>query len=294
MMEKLKNLTLLALVMLLSSCLYQPGNCGKCVSQKLYFEYKDAAGNDLLNQYVSSARLYIYDDSGAFVKKIDVTNTELSMNDGIELDMASEGLYKVICFANTSSESVITNIDSFSNAKLSLSESSKSADPLYYGLANFSVLKNRPENVLVKLNSIHVRFELAVKGFDEDSAPNVEFQKGVSSYNFYGAPIKLSSREHMVLNGAYNSDKKAMVYSFNFLKPASKDRAMNFVLNHESLNEPNTFSLNDFISDKYPNVNIADQLKEIKLEMLIEFKGIDIEISIPDWDSIDTGAGGVS
>lgn len=116
-MYKLRNLFYLLILLVLPSCIHDSDNCdGPSTDDlKLDINYKDSSGKDLLKEYVSSAKLFIYNKYGDLVGTQDINNMALNSK-SIGLLVPTEGSYSVVCWANVGEHTTLAQIDKRSDA----------------------------------------------------------------------------------------------------------------------------------------------------------------------------------
>lgn len=291
-MRNLKYLIILLCTLVLTGCLMPEGDCTQCQYPKVYFSYKDDAGADLLNKYVTSATLYFYDRKGNLVDKQIVSESQIKANEGVSLKDLPQGNYRVIVWANLGNRTNILSPGSVNGTQLKVGSTSsnvqESADALYYGSELFILSAGLNSNIVVNLNSIHVKLSIAVKGLSKTDLPQLHLSYLQSTYNFLGQPIE-STSINFTPKATYDESKKSHISSINFLKPKSKLKNMVLKLSHQQLTKAINININEFIQTHYPAVDITNLSKEINLEMLIELDGVSVILTIPDWTDTDTG-----
>lgn len=278
------------LLILLSSC--SKDYCDSCNSAKqikLFFHYQDKNGVDLLSENINSAILYIYDDYGTLVTTQQVDKKTLEENLGLGIEVPMEGSYSIACWANITDKTIIRNNDRIEDALVECVGTS-SSDPLYFASSSFVFKKNKKQNIDINFRSKHVKFEVFVKGVKKIGNLSLEIENVFSSYNFSGNP-KQASFITLKPFFEYDSSKNLFSASFNFLKP-SKVFSRNIILHliHPSIEgKVYNYDIINYIKDKYPLIDITNLMEETDIKMLIEFQGVDLNITIPDWEDIETG-----
>lgn len=290
-MRKFKYTAILfCLISLFSSCI--TGDYDDCIVYKypkIYFSYKDDMGNDLLNQYVSSATLYIYDASGNLVYTLPVSEQKMKANNGVQFSDLTEGNYKIVAWANMGKNTSISDVKTLDKSLLKTNSlATESTDPIYYGSETFKLVKGSNADIKIKLNSIHVKFSITVKGLDKLETPKLNLNNLQSTYNFLGKATDATGIEQKPTM-AFKEDSKDFYSAFNFFKPKSTLANMILKLSHSQIPNGLTVNINEFIKNKYPNIDISNLNREIKLDMLIEFNGIEAIITIPKWEDKETG-----
>lgn len=288
-MYKFRFILLLLILLIYPSCIHDSEDCDDISSDnvKLDIEYTDSSGKDLLKEYVYSAKLFIYNQSGDLVGIQDVNDLE-SNSKSIGLLVPTEGDFNVVCWANVGENSSLMYIDKQNEAYIEHLSSTLASDPLYYGECSFNFTNGVKQSLKLNLRPIHIKLRLTVKGLESTNKLSVNLTNSLSSYNFDGVPNQ-NARITLTQTLNYVEQKKGFVANFNVMKPKTINNDMVIKLESSFLSKPLQFNLIDYIREQYPNINISDLYKEIMLDMLIQFDGLDVTISIENWDDINTG-----
>lgn len=290
-MKKTNLIILLLLFILLPSC--SKDYCNRCNSAdqiKLFFHYKDKNGKDLLSDNINSAMLYIYDEYGTLITTQQIDKKTLEENKGLGVEVPEEGLYQIACWANLTDKTVMRNSDILGDA-LAENVGVSSSDPLYFGSSSFNFKGGIKQNIDINFKSKHVKFQVYVKGINKIGNLGLTLDNVPMSYNFSGTPIQ---SVYFTLKPLFEYDEinKGFVSNFNFLKPKILNRDITLSLQHPDIaGKTYTYNIIEYVKEHYPSVDITDLSDEVKIRMLIEFQGMDVTVSVPNWEDVETGGG---
>lgn len=288
-MPKFKLIYFVLLLVALSSCVSQDNN--DCTSTRMTFSYSIDGHNNALDKHIDHATLYIYNESdGSLIKTINVNKSEIRSLDGVDLKLDA-GSYTTICWANMSNNTRVTSEKHLEDARimnigLASNKEGNTCDPLYWGKRTFQVQKDRKVLVDISLKSAYINLEVNLIGFNK-TLPSMTTKNVASEYNFNRELIP-SRQANYKTNFSYNANNNAQQA---ILRVFRIQRNNPILINLQPSDSQNIeIELQKVILEKYPNLNFDRE--DITLAINIEFNGVDITITIPDWE-INNGNVGI-
>ncbi len=287
-MPKFKLIYFVLLLVALSSCVSQDNN--DCTSTRMTFSYSIDGHNNALDKHIDHATLYIYNESdGSLIKTINVNKSEIRSLDGVDLKLDA-GSYTTICWANMSDNTRVTSEKYLKDARimnigLASNKEGNTCDPLYWGKRTFQVQKDRRVLVDMSLKSAYINLEVNLIGFNK-TLPSMTTTNVASEYNFNRELIP-SRQANYKTNFSYNANNNGQQASLRVFR-IQRNNPIHINI-QPSTNHKIDLELGSIISSKYPNLNFDQE--EITLAINIEFNGIDVTVTIPDWEHKDTEAG---
>lgn len=269
--------------------------CKTCVQTKVFFDYHDGKGTDLLAQELYGASLFIYNDVGALVKNINITQHDVHNPLGVDLELPLDDDYTMVCWGNMGQKSVLEGKEYLLDARVKATKSTQiptamaPSDPLYWGLEKYyfaSKHNNASRVISVDLKPKHISFDVTIQGFGSDM-PQLTVEHALSQYDFYGNAVsKVYSTVQPKLS--FVSSLKGYQSTFNVLRPQSLEN-MYVLLSSAEMIEPKRIDVQKIVREHYPNLDLTKD--KIKIEILIKYSNLSVEITIPDWSTNDTNVG---
>lgn len=290
---KLRYSFIVLVLFLLVGCKSEP--CKTCVQTKVFLTYNDGRGRDLLAQELSGASLFIYNDMGNLVKSVNLSQQDILNPMGVDVELPLDDEYTLVCWGNIGRNSVLESKDDLQKAKLKSARSASNStmlattDPLYFGIEKYyfaSKYNNSSRIVMVDLVPKHISFEVTIQGF-EASVPQLTVEHALSQYNFYGKAVsdKYSTVQPKI---DFVSSIQGFQSTFNVLRPQSLEN-MYVLLSSAEMIEPKRIDVQKIVREHYPNLDLTKD--KIKIEILIKYSNLSVEITIPDWSTNDTNVG---
>lgn len=265
----------------------------------LKFLYSDAQGTDLFAENISQVDVFIYDSQDRLVQKKQVNESALNTFTGTELSL-EPGTYRIVCWANALQKTRFENenvTDLFKNALLinadiDANNTAPNGDALYYApfpTQSFlvTVAPEKIETKEIAFASAHIRIEVFVKGFEDRLnsqgsllPPAVQLTDISSGYDFQmQTSAKMISfldiAQYQIIDG-----QSMAVIKFN--TPLFKeDTSTQLLIKKQSGGATvTTIDLKDFIQKN--NISFSGN-QPIVIPILIEYKSVGIDITLPGW-----------
>ncbi len=290
----------------------------------LNFRLPDEAGECSFLDHVVTTTTAIYDDAtGNFVQQIARTDDHHREFKGLRLKL-EPGVYRVVSWANHGEN---TRMNRHETAHLVPGDShltyhsimpngrTGDGDALYYapagdpvtrasshGAGEYYTMEVHPETGhegTLDFRHAHRRIEVYVKGFDSNGSttPVIELGGLPSAIGFIGmekhagqglVTAQLASQMGTVVSG--DREERVAVSPFHvfYLHTADHDIDVN-IIDPNTNEEIYTTKLNKPIGPIDPATD--DPAKQRVLRILVEFKSVGVEVSVPDWrlQDIDYG-----
>ena len=282
-MQHFKLLLVVALMLILGGCIHD--DLKDCPTINLTFSYFADEGEEVIEDYIHSGKLFIYDEQGALVCTQAISNDKLGKGKYVSLALPT-GKYTAICWGNAEANTVLTNTDQMNLARLSAhgygtSTPISTNDPLYWGQKEITVASNpdRQKVELVQMHSAHIKLDIRLKGLQHATAtihvhslqPEVDFINDATTApltTYIPQVVEKDNIQRAFLHVLrFGSSNTIQVEVFKNQQAESLKVDLN-----EILRENDLFSL------------LSSSREEITLTLLIEFFGLDAEVTIPAWD----------
>lgn len=249
------------------------------------FDFSGSNNNQPIEKYINSAKVFVYNSKKELVRTQPVSQEELKNPRGIELDIPLGEEYTAVCWANVGSNTSIQGSENLTSSKVQ-TVGGITSDNLYYGVSSFHFGSNsQAEQRLVRMDfkSAHIKMNISVKGFAE-AFPRIRIEGLQAIYDLQGNGVSEFSHFFMP-EVAYDNTEKAYSARLSILKPQSIDKTI-IKVSHAG-NDPIAINLKQFLSNYYPNINLSSG-KEVVIDLVVEYNGVNVTVTIPNWNSNDT------
>lgn len=286
-MKYAKNLLFLLCIVLLTGCIKD--DLSDCDNVLLRFTYLGDGATDIFRQKIERVNLYVFDaETHTCVLSHTLNQSEL---DGQEMSLRlAPGSYQAVCIGNAYESTKIERKDGSDFAQMRFRCQSaetdgliNSTDPLYHSLKDFVIPEGEKVEELIPFKSSHIDVVVEVKGYvDEVSAsapgaPVLKMDKLPAWTDFENTPSLDETVEIVPVSAVENG---SYVYRFNIMRNVLQS-SLHFC---NSLGEE--LDLLDFplkIAEFVENNKIDLSKQEALLPILIEFKSLQVEVTIPEW-----------
>ena len=292
MIKKLFYLCLpLVLFVLLTSCIKEDyDDCERC---KLTFTYTGDESHDIFPQKITCVSLFVFDKNDCLVQTKRIEQNDLKAYQGTKLNLGP-GTYRIVGVGNDYDLSEVTGTSNNDMSRVIVHHPNalsggliEGNDSLYLGQKTITIPSTYWYQDEVAFRSSHLKVSYTVKGYIETS-PELATR----------AQSRLELRVHNLLPQTDFNNRahgKTVTYDpelkfhpdgaihqgyFNILRHA-KDSDVEFELVDKSSGEVvHTLKLKDFLA-KYPQIDVTKQ--EVLIPIIVEFKNMDVTVTIPDW-----------
>lgn len=295
MYNKFKILIATLSVVVLTGCFSDKDYCVSCNATRIVFTYNDSDGENILDKHIRSALLYVYNNKNELVRTQEVSKEELVSKRGVTVDVPLNENYTAVCWANKTGLSDVSLQQNSNSTFIQSTQMTRgnntinSHDDLYHGLTTFSFTDgDAAEKRVVELafKPLHIKMDVVVKGVKQDKLPTFRLSGKMPKFNLKGEIDDLEYKELVPLF-KYDDNKGYFRSSFSILNPQSLDGVVLQASTEDT--ELARIDLKEFTTKNYPTLNLKSRF-EIKIEMLIEFNGVKIDVIVPQWSDSDTGA----
>lgn len=291
--------TILITLFLPSCCCDFYDDLTKCKTPHLLFSYQADGTEEVLNQYIHSGKLFVYDDKGELYMEKELTTNDLE--EGVYLENIHSGKWDIIAWGNVGSYTKIENNNSLTEAVLSTLPNKENnlfqtTDSLY--VARFSLnVKELPKDGKVTLSfaSAHISFDVLIKDFDsfksnENSTIQLAINKAGTQYIFADItkekPISITPHPFFPIL-KHSSKENIYRARFELFRIENMDNLtlnINEIIGEQSITRK-PIPLFDYLAE---NRIPFQGRNEVNIPIMVIFKGnLDIHIEPFEWGIIN-------
>lgn len=293
LLKTISSLLFSTLLLLMGSCIKE--NMEDCPQIHFFFSYMANGESNVIGDYIDDGILYVFNYSdGQYINKFPVSKMQLTSKERFSISLP-EGRYRVVCWGNASTNTLLPNSKSLDESlvghpdyKDELSVLSTN-DHLYYASSELTVQSGKSSLCEVAFISAHINLEVYVKNLVD--IPIIEFHHLTPLYDFEMNavyPYSVSYRPQV------NIDIENKQYSARFqtLRFATDNPITMEILNSSGVSVYQ-LALADFMAknELYRRTDTrtitTEGINELTIAILVEFKGLDVNVSIPDWEAGD-------
>ena len=273
---------LLTLVLLFCVSCINENNRDDCYNARILFNYNADGEANVISDYIQSAKLLVYDDSGSLYTSLHVSKLTLASKEGLLIDLP-KGRYSFVCWGNYDKYSQLTEEESIATSRIQATgylDSSKieSNDHLYYGIETIEFKEGFNVTKVLDFSSAHINLEVAVKGFRVK--PALHINNLMPQYDMYMRPTKEYSTSYWP-TFEFNEGFKVYISRFQVLR-FNNNNPLELVVEFPGLREPMSISIAEFMKSFNPILTVEDK-QEVTLSILIELTDLGVVVSIPNW-----------
>lgn len=262
---------------------------------RLEFFHTDDKGVDLFKNNIHDVEIFVYDLNGLFVTKKHIDKQKLNNFAGTDIGL-SPGSYRIVIWANTFDKTQIYKPEKgsfFSDARVNFGLPnaqgvSTGGDPLYYASYYTANVKSPSlDTATIKFRSAHVKIEVYIKGFIDNSSggqallPIVEITDIYAGYNFDLEPFDPSI---IYKDISTNKTKEGnQLAAAEFYTPLFEENKLTKVIIRKQSDGSvvTIINLEDFIKDN--NIVITGVTTQVVIPIFIEYKQGAVNIKLAEW-----------
>lgn len=282
-MKLAKSIFILLSLVLMTGCVRE--DLSNCENVQLRFSYTGDAVKEIFAEKIFKVDLYVFDRNNICVETRTLGNAELASR-SVSMRL-SPGTYRAVCIGNAY-EATRTEFEHgqdfsqmcFRCVSTQADGRVASADPLYYGTVTFTVSDSEKTAQTVPFSASHIDVFVEVKGYADETtarlsdAPVLEMDNLPAWTDFENRP----SRQELLSHYPQASmEDGSHVYRFCVKRDVSGSYLHLYT---EAGEEFYTLEIADFLA-KHPEIDLSRQ--EALLPIRIEFRSLDVVVSIPDW-----------
>lgn len=250
-----KNLWILPLLMIVSSCIRNDNDdCSSQPSMLLYFSYLGDGTQDIFPSKIENVNLYIFGQDDQLVEQHLIDRAELQAYQGTRLTLP-EGLYHVVCWGNTFTNTTVINQQSRLIAELShpnyyAHQTIMTNDSLYYVYQKVYIPASDPVVPdTLYFNGAHIKFRVYLHGAYKDADNNpfyIHVNNLSPTYNF-----EMLNKNPLVSyqpNGFENVAAPMYCYYFNTLRISDNNPVTIDLMNAKTQESFYTLPLKDYMT----------------------------------------------
>lgn len=262
---------------------------------QLTFQYNADGKENVIDSYIHTALLYIYDKNGKLCSTLSVTKSQL-VHEGVKLNLPF-GQYTLVSWGNIGKHTVVTHNELLKTGRISTPEFNNRSviptnDSLYQSRLEFVVeeqIKNKSiKNNVLHFNSAHIRLEIYVRSLFK---PHILVHNLMPEYNLmmgetqpfqstYTPIVEYLSEEEVYATLFY-------VYRFRNDNPIQveisipRDPSISCII----------IDLEKYMAEQDPPL-LVEGIQEVTIPLLIELHKLGISYKFPEW-LIKTGSIGI-
>jgi hypothetical protein len=290
-MKSVKYLLILLGLALTVGCVRE--NTDDCYSiVTLRFSYTGDNGTEIFNEKIEKLDLYIFDESNRVVHERTLTPGELASRSA-EVQLAPGQTYRAVCVGNahgtsllglyegTASETKMTHPVIHPDVETG-DRRVDSYDHLYHGSQNLAVTRAGDESGTIQLASSHIDMVVEVAGYHPDASGRADGEQplfiehtNLPAWTDFDNQCPFDDNvSHfpagIIRDGTY-------VFEYNVMRNLDET----FILLHNAAGEViYTLDVPAFLAE-HPELDA--RLHEAVVPIRIEFKNLEVVVSIPEW-----------
>lgn len=285
------SILFMSLLFILTGCMKE--NRDNCpVSTHILFHYQADGESNVIDEYIESGTLFVFNAQGDLAEKISVSTKQLH-TDGVFLTLPF-GEYRLVCWGNVNGHTEITGSENLKNMRIhspgfTASTPILTNDALYTGSIPLTVRKGVDDQVeRLDFRAAHINLEIYVRSSVQ---PVIQVDHLMPQYNGLMEetqpfettyiPSVSYTEEHEVFGALLN------VFRFKNDNPIM----INVELPGLPWASAISISLKDFMAQQVPPLTVEDK-QEVTIPILIEFDGLAVICKIPEW-LIEVGFPGI-
>ena len=282
-MQKYKYIWIFSLLILCVSCMRDKNK--DCPYIPLHFSYKADGNEEVIGEYMDSAKLFVYNDQEDLVEVKDLTKQDLI--DGIHLYIP-HGVYHVVCWGNLTDKTELNNHASLSTATINnidlANHTMKTNSRAYWGAVTFDkyVCRTEDEFVLLELESAHINLDIRLNDYIEREA-EVKVHNLMPQYNF-SKLASLPSKETYSPQVEVFGDEKMQKALLSVLRFNTKNPIVIEITTQANKDRPLLIPLEKYLAEHYPNLIVENQ-NEVTIVINAYFDAVHMSFVIPGWES---------
>ena len=280
-MKHIKSTILLLFLVLLAGCIKEDrDDCGKTT---LRFSYVGNGTTEIFHEKIRQVDLYVFDANNQCILTHTLEQNEMKSQS--KQMVLNPGTYRVVCIGNALHETVTPGIHSgdfnemhCTHPNCNSEKKITTFDALYHASQEITVPKSRELEAIIPFTAAHYDVCVEVKGYTPaqvraDQAPVLKFAQVSQKVNFNKNYSTVLTDIHPIAvyeNNLYR-------HTFNILRQVEKP----VITLYDNVGK-SIFSMNltDFLA-QHPEIDLT--LEELLIPILIEFKSVGVEVSIPSW-----------
>lgn len=242
---------------------------------------------------VDGVTLLVFDGGGQLVETIDAPKSALGSDNSYKMTL-DPGDYTVVCWANATNGHTQFAINSITDGRLknpcrqtTADNAIDTDDPLYFGTTDITVVDKQQNTGDIQLEGAHVKIDVCIKGFgqanDPASYPIVEIVGDIHDYGIMKdrlGPVSELYRPAV----EHDSGRGTMCSKLNIMLFDDDNNLVLSVIDPATGNVAHTIDLEQFMLNN--NISVENR-NEAVLDIMIEFTGLGVTVTLPDWESDD-------
>lgn len=281
-MQKTKYIISLIVILCCFSCIKE--DLDNCPTTRLFFSYLADSDTEVLEQYIASAHLFVYNDKKELVMTKSLSQKELIQKEGVGL-VLPQGRYHAVCWGNIRANTEMSQYNSLSSGLITTAgflsnEKIETSDALYWGEQEIRIESKEAvsDTHLLKFRSAHINLSINVYGVDEAVAITVH--NLMPQYNFMMDPMQPYETVYTPEVTFLPEEKGYRSYLHTLRFKTRNPIAIE--VKTEAMDVPYRLELSKFLETFYPHV-LLEERQEVTIPIVIQFDGLDITATIPEW-----------
>jgi len=297
MAKVLKTISVLCLLILTATgCIDDDrGTCPPEQLVRLVFHYTAEGGQNVVDKYIGTANIAVFDSKGNLVDALQVSKEQLLDPQGVLLPVKEAGEYSVVCWGNRGDNTEVTMGSSMETSTVQHPNYTNGTpvpthDPLYYSLT--SVTASQTEEVQGKTEFVcaYVGLDIYIKTPETTTrataTPVVEVHNLTPQYDFRMNPVNPFSQTYYPQT-VFDTEKGLYAAHLNVLRFTDEENPTEIEIK-DSGNGKTIYrmKLKEFMQAQEPPLSVAGNT-EVRVPVLIDCSGLNVTVTLPQWGSED-------
>lgn len=251
----------------------------------LMFNYQADGEDNVIDTYIHSGQLFVYDQSTKLVDVLPVSASQLK--NGLSLNLPF-GEYTIVCWGNAETQTEITHEEELQTARLNAPGYYQNTqiftnDALYHGTLDLSVAQTTRDHVRITetldFNAAHINLEVYVRYKTE---PTIQVHHLMPQYDFKMGNTQPFETDYTP-TVSYIEKRKAYAALLNVLR-FDNDNPITVEVDLPGglLTSPVSIHLKEFMEEQTPALTVEGR-QEVTISVLIEFTDLGVTCKIPEW-----------
>lgn len=281
-MKYIQSFILLLFLVLVTGCIKEDrSDCGRTI---LRFSYVGDGTTEIFRNKMKSVDLYVFDSNNECVHSLPLEQNELaSQSKSLFL---KPGTYRAVCIGNAMEETVTVGLSCQNFHEMRCTHPHcldggviATNDSLYHGALTFTVPDSRAVDETIQFHAAHYDVCVEVKGYTpQEGDPEIPLAlqwTGMSEWVNFNNEVTSDELTDYFPQG--QKMKEGYIFHFDMLRQTKQVGIQLKDAWNQMLYQMN---LCDFIA-QHPEVDLMKE--ELLIPILIEFKSVGVQVSIPDW-----------
>ena len=258
---------------------------------RLVFRYTAEGDENVVDRYISSAHVSVFDGEGKLVDVLNAGKEELLSEQGVLLPIKEPGQYSVVCWGNAADNTEITMGGTLETSTVQHPNYTRGMpvpthDPLYYSLTPITVSGTGEQQDNARFICAYIGMDIYIKPSVAMTRaavpPVVEVHNLTPRYDFGMNPLDaFSATSHPTVE----MDEERGMYAahLNVLRFTDEENPTEIEIKDSPGGESICrLKLKEFMQEQTPPISVAGE-KEVRIPVLIDYSGLEVTVTLPAW-----------